>query len=377
VPRPPRPWYADGAWRTDFGHRNRVLVRGPKDPDTKLEAEKELLRLREEVQLLQRRPAANTPFAVVVERFLEAYAGRPAYEDFSRELHWFMGLDVVSNPSKPARRAGNNRQSGGRFGSPCKSWPIRRINGEVVEGYLRRRKAAGLAGYHAFVALRTLLNWAVRKKYLASHDLDTVDADLRRKGRRQYLPPDADVVRIFQGAVGKFKDLLQIYMTTGVRPSELRTVKIDEFDRTHRQWVLWRHKVVRKTGRPKIVPLATDAVFEICVAAAGDRPGDEPLFLNLKGRPWTYNALRLQWYRLRNRLKLDPAFTLYCLRHWFITVALEAGESEALVGELAGQVDRATIDFYKKLRNAPLHQAASRVASAIEQAGITPESSSS
>jgi hypothetical protein len=58
-------------------------------------------------------------------------------------------------------------------------------------------------------------------------------------------------------------------------------------------------------------------------------------------------------------------------------VALEAGESEALVGELAGHTDRATIDHYKKLRNAPLHQAATRVAETIKRVGIegTPRSS--
>ena len=101
-----------------------------------------------------------------------------------------------------------------------------------------------------------------------------------------------------------------------------------------------------------------------------DRPCDESLFLNSQGEPWTYNALRLRWYRLRNRLALDPRFTLYCLRHWFVTVALESGEGEAVVGELAGHVDRDAIDSYKKLRNGPLHQAASRISRTIGRVGI-------
>lgn len=368
--RPPRPWFADGAWRTDFGCRNRILVRGPENEDTKFQAEKELLRLREEARLLQKMPAADTPFAVVVERFLATYAGRPAYQDFANELHWFMGLERLRDPNQSAPRTGNNKAQGGRFGQPCKTWPIRRITADVVEGYLRRRKEAGLSGYHAFVALRTLLNWAVKKKYLPGHDLDQVDVGLRRKGRRQYLPADADVAHVFRAATGKFKDILQVYMLTGIRPSELRTVRIDEFDREQRQWVLWRHKVIHRTGMPKVVPLATDEVFQICVASAGDRPGDQPLFLNFQGKPWTYNALRLQWYRLRNRLQLDPRFTLYCIRHWYLTVAVEAGESDGLVSELAGHADRATLDIYKKVRSKVLHQAARRVAQTIERAGI-------
>jgi integrase len=369
--RPPKAYHSRGAWRTDFnGVKNRVLVRGPKNAETRLKADKELLRLREEARLVQQLPGLDTPFAVVVEQFLAAYAGRPAYQDFGNELHWFMGLDLASDPDRPTQRAGNNVAHGGRFGVPCKSWPIRRINAEVVEGYLRRRKTAGLSGYHAFVTLRTLMNWAVKKKFLTSHDLDQVDAELRRKGRRHYLPADADVVRVFQGADGHFKELLLVYMTTGIRPSELRTVRIDEFDRENRQWVLWRHKTVHRTGRPKIVPLATEAVYRLCVSSAASRESDQMLFLNSQKEPWTYNALRLRWYRLRNKLGLDRRFTLYSLRHWFITIALESGESEALVGELAGHVDRATIDYYKKLRNGPLHQAATRVAGTIARAGI-------
>jgi integrase len=370
--RPPKPWYGHGAWRTDFGQRNRVLLAGPKNADTKLQAEKELLRLREEALQLRQPPGLNTPFGVVVERFLDEYVGRPAYDDFSNELHWFMGIDLAANPERPRKRSGNNLARGGRFGISCKSWPIYRISAEVVERYLRRRKQAGLQGYHAFVALRTLMNWAAKKNYLSSHDLNHVDPALRRKGRRYYLPENAEVARVLRQATGKFEELLLVYMTTGIRPSELRTVRIDEFDRTNRQWVLWRHKMVHRTGKPKVVPLAADAVYDLCLASAGNRPGDQALFLNTLQEPWTYNALRLRWYRLRNRLKLDPRFTLYTLRHWYITVALESGESEALVGELAGQTDRSTLDFYKKVRNAPLHLAASRVAETIERAGIAP-----
>src|SRR4051794_17222646 len=292
--RPPKPYYTRNAWRTDFGGvKNRVLVRGPKNAETRLQAERELLRLREAARLFQQCPAMETPFAIVVDQFLENYAGRPAYQDFSNELHWFMGLDLIANSDHPAKRAGSNVAHGGRFGVPCKSWPIRRINAEVVEGYLRRRKEAGLSGYHAFVTLRTLMNWAVKKKFIPSHDLDSIDPALRRKGRRYYLPADEDIVRVFEGARGRLKNLLLVYMTTGIRPSELRTVTIDEFDRPNRQWVLWRHKVVHRTGRPKVVPLATEAVYRLCLDSARDRPGDQALFLNSQGEPWTYNALRL------------------------------------------------------------------------------------
>jgi hypothetical protein len=146
--RPPRPWYSHGAWYTDFGRRNRLLIRGPKDEATRLLAEKALLRLREEAQVLARAAGgAETPFAVVVERFLDAYAGRPAFADFSNELHWFMGADLAPQGQADGLRSrrGRERPSGGRFGVPCKGWPVRRIDARLVEQYLRRRRGGAWA----------------------------------------------------------------------------------------------------------------------------------------------------------------------------------------------------------------------------------------
>jgi integrase len=372
VARPPKPWYDRGAWRTDFGgERNRVLVYGPDNPDTRLQAEKELVRLREEARLVRACPALETPFASVVERFLEAHSDRPVYTDYSNELHWFMGAAPTADPD-PARaksKRGKNQPSGGRFGFPCKNWPIRRINAELVEKYLRRRKKAGLGGFHAYVALRALMSWAKRKGYIPSHDLDLVEPALRKRGRRRYIPPDADVLRAFGAAKGKFRESLRVLMLTGIRTKEFRTVSIDEFDRPNRQWVLWRHKVVEKTGLPKVVALSSDELFDLCVTNAGDRAKEEPLFLTERGKPWTYQAMRLRWRRLRDRLGLDRRFTLYTFRHWYITIALESGEDGEIVSELAGQVDRASLDFYKKIRNPRLHRASRRVIDAIERVG--------
>jgi hypothetical protein len=78
--RPAKPWYARGALRTDFaGERNKVLVLGPKNADTKLLAEKALLELREQAKLLHDHPGMETAIAVVVERFLDVTAGEKTW----------------------------------------------------------------------------------------------------------------------------------------------------------------------------------------------------------------------------------------------------------------------------------------------------------
>ena len=77
-----------------------------------------------------------------------------------------MGADTskARGVDEKKNRRGENRPCGGRFGFPCKTWPIRRIDADLVEMYLRRRKAENLGGSHAYVALRTLMEWAKRYK---------------------------------------------------------------------------------------------------------------------------------------------------------------------------------------------------------------------
>jgi hypothetical protein len=103
VPCIPRPWCRWCVAHDFGGIRNRILIQGDQDADTLLLAEKELIRLREESKVLQRHSCMNTPFGVVVEKLLACYVGRPAYQDFCNELHWFMGGSSAaeSSPDQP------------------------------------------------------------------------------------------------------------------------------------------------------------------------------------------------------------------------------------------------------------------------------------
>ncbi len=378
--RPAKPWYARGAWRTDSaGERNKVLVLGPKNVDTKLLAEKALVELRQQAKLLNDHPGMDTTIAVVVERFLGESTDLVVYQDYCNELNWFMGADhsKARSVGEVKNRRGENRPSGGRFGFPCKDWPIRKIDAQLVEEYLKRRKAAGLSGSHAYAAIRSLMEWAKRKRYIPSHDLGLVELKLRKRGHRKFIPDDREVFRAYWATQGKFRDFLCILMMTGMRTKEIRTVQVDEFKPEQRQLVLWRHKVVEKTGKPKVIPLPTDELLAICRAHADGRPGGEPLFLTDRGLPWTYQAIRLRWSRLREKLGIDAKFTLYTFRHWYLTMAVESGEDGAIVSELAGHSDPSTLELYKKIRNPRLHEASRRVALSIERAGTQGERASS
>ena len=66
-------------------------------------------------------------------------------------------------------------------------------------------------------------------------------------------------------------------------------------------------KTTRKTRKPRIIYL-TPAAAELLSALATLHPTG-PLFLNLRGMPWTRNALALRFRRLRDKLGMGVEAT--------------------------------------------------------------------
>ena len=79
----------------------------------------------------------------------------------------------------------------------------------------------------------------------------------------------------------------------------------------------------------------TEAAVELTRKLVAERP-DGPLFLNRNGRPWTRNAVRIRFRRLRKRYPGFGYFTAYSFRKGFVTDALEKGVGVAQVAELVG-----------------------------------------
>jgi integrase len=188
----------------------------------------------------------------------------------------------------------------------------------------------------ALTALKRALNWAVEEGYLS-------DNPLRKVKKPQVLRRERVVTAGEHEAITDtvrdeaFRTFLRAMRGTGCRPGEVAAVTAQQFDPEAGTWTFSRHKTVKKTRKPRVVYLTPELV-ELCRQLA-TRHAEGPLFRNARGKPWTRNAVRCRFRRLRTKLKLGPGVVAYSYRHTFATEGLGAGVPIATMAELLGHVD--------------------------------------
>ena len=115
-------------------------------------------------------------------------------------------------------------------------------------------------------------------------------------------------------------------------------------------------KTTEATGEKRCVYL-TPALSALCRTLAEENPTG-PLFRNTRGEPWTRNAIRIRFRRLRKKLGLPAGVVAYAFRHTYITEALEKGVPIASLAELAGHANTVMISkVYSKLSQKRRHLA--------------------
>jgi integrase/recombinase XerD len=132
-----------------------------------------------------------------------------------------------------------------------------------------------------------------------------------------------------------FRDFVFALQQTGCRPSEVARVTAANVNLNLGVWVFERHKAAAKTGKPRVVYL-NPAMLELSKRLVEERP-EGVLFPSRKGgRPFSKNAVRCRFRRLREKLPHLKHFVCYNLRHTSATDALANDVPAAKVAELLG-----------------------------------------
>jgi integrase len=225
------------------------------------------------------------------------------------------------------------------------------------------RGGRGVAA-RALATVNTMLEFAVKRKLLASHPGKGVELYKSRE-RECFLTPDelkhlADTLSemVSEGSISATAaNIIQLLTLTGLRRSEAATLAWQQVD--------FARRVLRlpdsKTGK-KDLPLSDAA---LSLLAAIHVPGAAYVFPADSGDGHIPpDALRDGWEKLRTRAGL-PGLRLHDLRHSFASFAVEYGVDIYLVSKMLGQKDLRSTLRYAHVRDDVLRRAVNLTAGNI------------
>ncbi|MEO1528489.1 MAG: site-specific integrase [Planctomycetota bacterium] len=243
----------------------------------------------------------------------------------------------------------------------------------IVTTWLDSRDRWGATTRHDAVAdLKQAFKWGVSEGHTERNPIAgmkeergpgrefVIDRELHRK-----LFEETGSSKYNGRAVRSFRVVLTALWLSGCRPSEIRRVRVEDFDGKH--WTIKKHKTRKKTKKPRKVFLCPCLQTLSKIAAAGRESG--PLFQPRKGERWNYEDTRKRFDRLRKRTKTDAKCVMYSYRHSWITRAMLAGLDVATVASLAGTSIRMIDQHYGHLSQHESHLEAAAVRVAKKSAG--------
>ncbi|REJ87797.1 MAG: site-specific integrase [Planctomycetota bacterium] len=192
----------------------------------------------------------------------------------------------------------------------------------------------------AIAALKRAFQWCVDEGFLDRSPVRSIKKPAI-PCRQTTLTRDQRQLILQEASDDAFRDLLIAAEETGVRPQELCKVEARHVDLENGLWVFAasEHKTGAITGKPRIIFLTENALN--LTRRLVDECPNGPLFRNSRGQPWTSNAIRCRFRRMRKRLSehLPQDLCAYLYRHTYATDALENGVDPITVAELMGHRD--------------------------------------
>jgi integrase len=191
---------------------------------------------------------------------------------------------------------------------------------------------------NAIIAVQRGFNWAVKNRGLPRNPIMGMEKPEAAK-RTIIVPLEEFEVMLASVADQSFRDLMIVAYDSGCRPQEVKRLEARHVE-------LDRHRAVVPTeeGKGKIaraIYFPTERSLEIITRLVKEHP-EGPMFLNLKGNPWTRFAVKCRFDRIQK--KIGRRYRQYDFRHSFITRKLLAGVDSHIVAALAGHKDTKMID---------------------------------
>jgi integrase len=277
-------WFRKGeaAWyltvRENGKQKQIRLIAAPNNKDGRKLAERQAIAELSTRKIDDDLPAA--PSWMLVEHVLDGFLKHSQEDHEPKTYEWYKGFFDTFKPKYGSLR-------------------ITQLKKQHIWAWMKARGFNATSQNRAIGALKRAFQWAVEEEYIPRNPI----GHLRKPQsilRDRILTQDERDLILSNTPDQEFRDFVMGLSFTGCRPGELNRIAKEHVDVEARTWTLKKHKTAKKTGKPRVIYLCPAAVelskqlIEVC-------PDDGPIFRNTRGEPWTINAVRLRFGKLRKK----------------------------------------------------------------------------
>jgi site-specific recombinase XerD len=219
---------------------------------------------------------------------------------------------------------------------------------DVVEylSSLAKRELTGIARARKMSALREYFRFLEGIGVISKSPTTGIETPKREKNGRQVLRPDEYTKMLsLAGATPRDYAVLQVFLQTGIRVSELAALRIDDID------FIKPSITVRGKGRVEREIALEKKGIHALKSYLGVRPNSDSdrVFLNYQGEPISERGIRKLVVKYRKEAGITKKASCHTLRHTFATYKAEKGVSAFQLQQWLGHANLNTTQIYVHL----------------------------
>ena len=222
------------------------------------------------------------------------------------------------------------------------------VQQEDVEEYLialSRRGLSGVTRANRLAAIRELFRFLVKRKLLPHSPAIEVPTPKREQKGRVWLRPD-EYTKLLSAAGGNPRDfcILQLFLQTGLRVSELCALDVDDVDLPGKLLRV-RHG---KGQQARDIPLEKKAIraLKTWLDLRGFVPTTAALFTNRYDQRLSDRSVRELLTTYRQAAGISKRATPHSLRHTFASYKAKAGVPMPMLKDMLGHAKLSTTQIY-------------------------------